>query len=608
MSENFKHHNYKITFLLSVTVFVLFFSYYFFTSNLLPHGAGPDWKSNTDVSRFIYEHGRLAVLPDDEKLLHFTVYGGTRALRPPLAYIASAGMAKLLSFTSFDSHILFRKGSVLLCALAVTLTFYALSLYFSSYGIGILGAGIIGLMPQFTFIASYTNDDSGAIFAATLMFAVLIRVFRYGANLSNAVLVGLASGLIVLAKMSAWLIFPVVALFLIIFFKAPFRSQLRYASIAGLFFILAGGWWFVFNIYHYGFDDPLQKKITNSVIEKHRRLPPDMGVGFAAQGVGFYELLVRNHKNFLGETAKSTIGNLDWLKLKVGPLQYGFYILIFYLALIYYLFSLLSYLVRKFRGMSVDDRRTRQLFFESLLILSIFFQIAMYTWTNIHNDIQIQGKYIIPIFLAILILFFSAIVRLPAFFTELVNSISNNGYSFNIQKTRNFGIFTFAALLILYIHWNAWVNYVIPFYNPPAYDVRLDAFRALSVEDIFSQNTDNLQVQHQPDGTVFTSTGADPKVELDNKICQLIAGNAMLRFVIHANNTGTLQFFVDEGQGYTAKHAYTARYRQGENTLLLPISSTHCKRVRFDPFVNDGALVLFAMDIAVMKIRPARND
>ena len=265
---------------------------------MLPHGAGPDWKSNTDVTKFIYEHGRLAVLPDDEESLHFTVYGGTRALRPPLSYLVSAGTAKVLSFTSLDSHTLFRKGSALLCALAVALTFYALSIYFNSYGIGILGATLIGLMPQFTFIASYNNDDSGAIFSATLMLAALMRIYRYGVSNTNAILIGLASGLVVLSKMSAWLLMPFVIVFLIIFFRAPVRSFLRYAAIAGVVFILSGGWWFAFNVYHYGIDDPLQKKITNTLIEQHRRLPPDAGVGFAAQGIGFYELLIENYKNF----------------------------------------------------------------------------------------------------------------------------------------------------------------------------------------------------------------------------------------------------------------------------------------------------------------------
>ncbi|MFV1977157.1 MAG: DUF2142 domain-containing protein, partial [Candidatus Scalindua sp.] len=445
-----------ITFLLSSLVFLSFFSYFFFTSNILPHGAGPDWKSNTDASKFIYEHGRLAVLPDDEDLLHFTVYGGTRSLRPPLSYIVSATTAKVFDSSELSSHGLFRKGSALLSALALALTFYALSIYFSSYAIGLMGAVIIGLMPQFTFIASYNNDDSGAIFSATLMIAVLVRIYRYGISNTNAVLVGLAAGLIVLSKMTAWLLIPSVILFLILFIRAPSRILLRYTGIAGVIFILAGGWWFAFNIAHYGIDDPLLKKITNTVIEQHRRLPVGSGVGFAAQGVGFYELLGKNYKNFLGETAKSTIGNLDWLKLKVGPLQYTVYLAVFFIALFYYFFRLSEYLLRRVRGKSVENEFYRQLIFESLLALIIVFQIIMYTWTNIYNDIQVQGKYILPIFLAILILFFSGIIRIPVLLTGINGWKSNQGSLVNKPASWGFTGLLAGFVFFAYVHLNAW--------------------------------------------------------------------------------------------------------------------------------------------------------
>lgn len=603
MSQNNKY----ITLLLSVSVFVIFFSYYFISSNILPKGAGPDWKSNTDVAQFIYENSRLAVLPEDEKALHFTVYGGTRALRPPLSYIVSAIAARAFSFTGLDLFVLFRKGSALLCALAVALTFYGLSLYFSSYRIGLLSASIIGLMPQYTFIASYTNDDSGAIFSATLMLVVLIRIYRYGVNNTNAALFGLALGLVILSKMTAWLLLPFVILFLLIYIREPVRLLLRYSAIAGVVFMFSGGWWLAMNMYHYGIDDPILKKVSKTSAQQHRRLPPDQGVGYAAQGIGFYQLLVKNQGNFLGETAKSAIGNMDWLRLRVGPLQYGVYLLIFYSALLYYFFSLTGYLFRRIMKKQVNKEQAKKLIFESLLVGIIIVQIIMYTWTNIYNDIQIQGKYLIPVFLVVLVLFFSAIQQSLSAASRLGSEISSAGYPINAQTTRGIVTFSAAMIFIMFVHWQAWINYVIPFYNPPAYNIRLDAFRSLSVEEIFSQNTDNLQVQHHPGGTVFTATGADPKVELDNKICGLISSNAMLRIVVQAQHADTLQFFVDEGQGYTTRHAYTASYREGENTLLLPISSTHCQRVRFDPFVNEGTLKLLTMDIAVMKIHPRRK-
>ena len=589
--------------ILSVTIFILFFSYYFVTSNLLPNGAGPDWKANTSISRFIYQHGRLAVLPDDTELLHFTEHGGTRALRPPLSYIVSAAAAKTFSFTELDSHVLFRKGSALLCALAIALTFYALSIYFSSITIGILGSSIIGLMPQFTFIASYNNDDSGAIFSATLMLAVLVRIYRYGASTGNAALIGFAAGLIVLSKMSAWLLMPIVILFLVFFIRAPWRRLLQYTGIAGVVFILSGGWWFGFNIYHYGIDDPIQKKITDTVVEQQRRLPPGEGLGYASRGIGFYELLIQNHKNFLGATLESTIGNLDWLKLKLGPLQYTAYKSIFFFALIYYFFSLITYPLKRFKGELTDSSIKRKFTFESLLILIILFQIFMYMWTNIHNDIQVQGKYLMPVFLAVLILFFSGLKSLSGIFTSFVSRLSSKGPVLDSAAGLRLTGVIGALLFVVYIHWHAMKVYVIPFYMPQAYDVRLGEFQALSLQTSMHQDSSNLNIWSTGNGIEYIATGEDPKTTMSNELCKLITGTVMLQLEFYSDTADTLQFFVDEGDGYSAKNSFSSKYDQGDNTLLLPIAANQCQRLRFDPFYKSGRILLKKLQIATMFIR-----
>ena len=74
-----------------------------------------------DVVEFIVDHGRLPVLPADESELQFTPYGTTRALRPPLSYIASALTTKLLEPVGIDHIHAMRLGSSFLCAASVVL-------------------------------------------------------------------------------------------------------------------------------------------------------------------------------------------------------------------------------------------------------------------------------------------------------------------------------------------------------------------------------------------------------------------------------------------------------------------------------------------------------
>ena len=144
----------------ALLVFFAFLVYYLATATALPYGAGPDYDAHFDGARFIYAEGRLAVLPEDASNLQFTAYGSTRALRPPLSYLVAAAAARGFSWTGIELEMLFRIGSALLCALTLGLIFSATSRYLDDRWLALGGALLVGLLPQFTFIASHLNDDS----------------------------------------------------------------------------------------------------------------------------------------------------------------------------------------------------------------------------------------------------------------------------------------------------------------------------------------------------------------------------------------------------------------------------------------------------------------
>ena len=597
-----------VTTLMALGLFILFFGYYWFTSSALPRVAGPDWRSNTEAGRFIYENLRLPVLPDDEAALHFTPHGGTRSLRPPLSFMVSAGMAHVLSFTSGDLQMRLRKGSALLCALAVALAFHALATYFSSLRAGVLGAFLIGLMPQFTFIASYNNDDSGAIFSATLMLAVLVRIYRHGPGLANAVLLGLAAGLIVLSKMSAWLMMPFVLLFLLLFVRAPARELFRYAMLAAVVFVASGGWWLLFNVYHYGIGDPLAMGVMRDLIATHRRLPPGLGVGFAAHGIGFHELLIENYRNFLGETARSTIGNLDWLRLRVGPWQYSLYLSLLYAAVFYWLARVTAWPVRRLAGGHRDREADRQLMFETLLAGVVVFQVVMYTWTNIYNDIQIQGKYILPVFLAILLVSFSALAWLGRGAMRLSQWLLQRYPALSHIFRRSNLLFIGGMLVVVLVHVDAWFNYVIPFYRPPAYDMKLGEFKPVNLSPALHGPSHGLDFNYLNGMVEYVPVADDPRVNLGAEVCRRIGRSALLRLTLQAEADDTLQLFIDEGRGYTGRHSFTANYRQGDNVLLLLLSNAQCRRIRLDPAMGRTRVLLKRFEIAPVIVRPRAEN
>ena len=591
----------------SLIVFGVFALYYFITSSVLPAGAGPDYTTNNDAVRFIYTYHRLAVIPRDESKLRYSDYGDTRALRPPLSYIVSAVTARALRSWNASSFFLFRKGSALLGAAAVALAFYGAVLYFNSYAAGVIAALLFGLLPQFAFIASYNNDDSGAIFSATLMLCVMIRILRRGTNWVNVVLLGVAGGLVILSKPTAWLLAPTVLIFLALYVRAPWARLLKYACVALVVLILSGGWWIAFNMYHYGPGDPFVGRTEAALEAKYSRFPPGKKFGYAARGVGYADLLLHDHDDFWGKTIASTIGNLDWLRIRLGPLQYGLYLALFLLGGGYVVLRVGALLYRRLVA-GGGSPRDREVVFEALLLIAVLFQFCMYVWANMHNDVQLQGKYLLPVLLAATLPGMSAVratvSRLAPVLTEREpGAVLLEGRT--VQQVSILG----TVLVLLGVHIDGLLNYVVPYYRPPVYPIRLhhgiepinippqDVLRKHEIRDFSTTTT----------GFHLVSEGTDPWFMVnisDGRMCTLFQGHDLLQAKMRSGEPGSFKVYVNKGTGFNEEDSYEVRYPRGESDLVIVFDVPICSQLRFDPAI--AATTVDVSDLSLGKIDNGR--
>ena len=587
-------------------IFAVLFLYYLTAGTFLPRGAGPDYTSHNDIVEFISQHGRLAVLPRDEDKLHFTHYGGTRALRPPLSYIVAAGVASIPLGGDIVREVTYRRGSALLAAITIAVAFYGISLFFESYRYGVIGALLIGLLPQFAFIASYNNDDVGAIFSATLLVTALVRIYKKELDIFNAIFFGVACGLVVLSKQTAWLLAPTVVLFVLVFVRVSVRQLAVYAGVAALLFLLVGGWWLLFNVYHYTVDDPFLLKITREVSERHTRIPPNLELGFKGQGVGYADLLIRNHDNFWMKTIASTIGNLDWLRLRLGPWQYGLYLLVILSAFSYFVVGsvrIVSQVIKVGRWQAAPAIRVY--LFEAILIFAIVFQFAAYVWTNINNDIQMQGKYLLPVFFAVVILFLSAFRAIAD--RVLQGMVEANGVIKAPVSTVRKWSFLFLGFLILVIHVDALIKYVIPFYKPPIYRITLKQPQKILLKNAqITQHSEDLErIVQDGEEVVIYSSGPDPWFVWDVKqagLCRYFRGNVWLQIGVDSLSSGVFKVYVDKGYGFREEDSYAMKYSEGESELAFPLAAPKCLSLRFDPANAKGKLVIKGISLSGMRV------
>jgi len=575
------------------TLFLLFLSYYVFTAWNLPRGAGPDSGAHYDIARFIYENGRLAVIPDDVDRLALTPYGSTRALRPPLSYLVSAGVAAAIGDAGSSTFVNLRFGSGLLSALAVVLSFIGLWLLFERYWLALAGSLLFGLLPQLTFIASYTNDDSGAIFSATALVFAMILVLRKGLNGRSAVVFGLSTGLVLLSKFTAWLLLPLAAGFLVPYLWRSRRFGANYIATIVVAMVVGGGWWILFNMYQYGLDDPLLTRVSTRLSEQRAVLQDAGSRGYISRGVGFSELILGNYKNFIGETFKATVGHLDWLRIRMGWPQYGLYALIFGIGFIYLPFRLGREWIGTSSHYDPHDAGGTTWFY-SLLFLMAIFQIVMYIRFNLYNDVQVQGKYLLPAYFPVLILFSAAVIEIG---NGIAASIRDSERALKIT----FGVLSFAIIVGSHVH--ALRAYVVPYYFPEPYVFRMSAFYYLDLSNLkFVKASRDVRLRTGPEGLIVESLSVDPQIRLKDKLCKRMSVNSIIQVVLRAEKKGDLKIYVDEGQGFTESNVQGRRYSPGENYLIMPMGFSQCRAIRLDPASESGTVVIERLGIASLHI------
>jgi 4-amino-4-deoxy-L-arabinose transferase-like glycosyltransferase len=590
----------------AIAVLAVFLAYYSWTATWLPLGAGPDSAVHDDVAGFIYQHGRLAVLPDDEDKLKFSPYGTTRATRPPFSYLVTAAMAKLVHREGGNLVRELRFGSVVLIAAATAMVWLTLVLLFRNRWFAWSGALLFGLLPQLAFVASYNNDDSGAVFSATLFVLSLVAVLRRGLTPWVSVLLGTSVGLLILSKLTAWLLLPLGALYVLPWFWQDRRRWALHLSLFAIAFVAAGGWWLIFNVYHYGWHDPLLVEAAREAAQRHARIPDPFSRGFAAQGVGVAQLLIGNYRNFIGESFKSTVGNLDWLKLRMGLPQYGLYLGVFVLALMLFALRIMETIVASFRGRfsSLWTRQyRRRLLLEIVLLGCISLQLAMYVHFNLNHDIQVQGKYLLPVLLPVLILFFGLVdsIAEPLRSTLARNVTLKRRYSGGQVVLGSIGLTGLA--IVVGVHVQALLQYVKPFYYPVPHGIKVQRFTPLDLaRKKLVQAMSEVHLETESGRWVIESLGQDPWIELKRDVCEKVAVNALIRMTLSADQPGQFRIYLDDGAGFNERRAVSSNYPAGESELLIGLNAPACRRLRLDPLETTGRIVIHEIAFAPLAI------
>lgn len=554
----------KITIWGFLFVFLLA-GYYSFLAEKLPHGAGPDELAHLKAAEFIYENQRLAVYPDDQDELHYSKHGATRSFRPPLVYIASALVHQAADGLGIGFKHPFRQANALIGALCALFLLLALYVYTQRIGLAVSVAAAFALMPQVAFVFSYLNADGGAFMAASLVLLSVCILLKHGVNTKSLALFGVACGILSLSKVTAWVFCLPVCLFAVAAILKSRSGLVKPLLIVFLAFALVGGWRIAFNVYHHGVDNPFNWNMEAELRAQERRVLPEDVVTYGDLEKGYLDLL-GNHDNFLSRTYLSFVGHLDWLRLRMGPVQYIAYGILLALGLIAWLAVLL-------RPAWARDYNRREHWFELSIIAGGLLLFYMYMRFNINNDIQTQGKYLLPAFPGYLLILAAVAGQLWSGGNETQDSRSKTGL-----------LFAASLLVVAYVHTQALYKYVIPFYFSGAYfDTAPHRFRPIAFTDAERLATGDLEIVRMTEGLIeYSATGHDPRMMIKNVHIDIAPDLILVRIRLISNTTDYYSFYWDAGAGMSERTMVKGFVAAGSDTIyqILPLSSiTH---LRFD--------------------------
>ncbi len=143
--------------------------------------------------------------------------------------------------------------SVLMGALSVLFTYLlTLEIFPDRKYLAASAAALAGFVPQFLFVSSAVSNDSTIVAMSALALWMTVRLFLVEPGWRDMVLLGIATGLAALAKVSGLGLSILGALVLVyVFRKHPKLLVLRLSVFGAVVFAVAG-WWYLRNVLLYG--------------------------------------------------------------------------------------------------------------------------------------------------------------------------------------------------------------------------------------------------------------------------------------------------------------------------------------------------------------------
>lgn len=367
------------------------FCIYFSLSCRLPITKAPDEIMRYDVASYILEHHRLPAGSDEG--LRNELWGFSYAFTPYLPSLLASGIMTIVSVFKNDFVTLLTAARFLNVVAAtgcVWLGFKIGKKLFAKFENQLLYAVLIGFLPQFTFLASYHNNDIFAIFTSMLILYGWLYGKERHWNIPSCIFLGVGISLCALTYYNAyaWILCSIIYYFGTVIQDKCIENKKKYLLKHGLIitfmvFMLAG-WFFIRNAMLYE-GDFLGLNAQKSCGELYAidALKPSNRPTWANQGKTVLNMLFETE--WISYSVKSFFACFGALDIWVSAKYYVCYGFVMGIAGVGFLCKVIK-----------NKGRSGNMLLYVCLAICIITPVILSAYNSYSSDYQAQGRYFMP--------------------------------------------------------------------------------------------------------------------------------------------------------------------------------------------------------------------
>lgn len=388
-------------------LYLFLFFWYLLWAIVIPYSAAPDEFGRYMVPKFILEN---RALPQGwEESVRLPQWGFSYAFHPSLPGIISALFMRIgLLFTNGENLYIYARLTSVLSGVGVVMMSKKISEKMFDGTITKLFVVSVGLLPQFTYLSAYINNDVFAVLGVSIVIYGMLIGDESDWNVNSCLLMGIGGSMCALSyynSLGIVIVAFVYATFMIVRnnnIKTYYRTYLgKVFTVAGVM-IISTSYFFIRNAINLN-GDFLGLRTRNMYAEMYADdiLKPSLHPTALKEGFSVFDMIMGDYgPPWLAFTKESFIGVFGYMDIHIRDGYIKIIALIIEIGII-------AFVLFTFVNKNKNGHYDKKIWFYIGMVAMCIITTCLSVYYSYVVDHEPQGRYLMPMLMSFSILFVS---------------------------------------------------------------------------------------------------------------------------------------------------------------------------------------------------------